>query len=268
LATGNRVAIKQALANGLRRVFAAMPPSSALFKFCRIYCNFYTGDNNSDMHTNGEAHAMRRLLPDCRIAFDVGANVGDWAKLALAINPSLNIHCFEPASATFADLRDRNFPAERVTLNPVGLGDVPSKAVLHLHTVSHVNSIHPGVGEGFADPTGTETIELDSLDTYCQRANITAIDYLKIDVEGHESWVLRGAAQMLQKRAIRHVQLEYGTGYLIAGTRLEQVFGLLAESGYTPYKIVPYGLEHHGEFRLRLETFQLSNWIFSLENLT
>lgn len=259
--------IKQALADRLRKALATVPRSRTLYKLARFYCNAYTGDNNSDMHTNGEARAMRRLLTASHTVFDVGANVGDWSKLALSIKSSLHIHCFEPASTTFEKLRVRGFPANQVTFNPIGLSDSASTATLHLHELSNVNSLHAGIGDELAAHTGDETITLDTLDAYCQRTNITSIDYLKIDVEGHELAVLRGATQMLTSRAIRHIQLEYGAGYLVAGGRLEHVFKLLREHEFKPHKITARGLEPVPNYHLGLENFQLSNWLFSLDDL-
>jgi FkbM family methyltransferase len=207
---------------------------------------------------------MRRLLPRCRLAFDVGANVGEWVAHALAINPALRVHCFEPASATFAALASRGLPADRVVLNPMGLSDRPTKAVLHLHAdVSQVNTLHPGMAATIAPETGTETVRLGTLDHYCETAGVSGIDYLKIDVEGHELAVLRGAADMIARRAVQYVHLEYSSAYVAAGARLGDVFQLLADAGYACHKILPTGLQATPHFSPDLENWQLSNWIFT-----
>jgi len=81
----------------------------------------HNGDNDINMQTNGEEALLRRALPAARIVFDVGANVGDWAAAALAINPAIELHAFEPSPTTFATLAARGLPAN-VTLVNAGLG--------------------------------------------------------------------------------------------------------------------------------------------------
>jgi FkbM family methyltransferase len=259
--------MKHALANSLRRLWAAIPQSKTLFKLCRMYVNHYTGDNNADMRTNGELRALSRLLPRCHVAFDVGANVGEWAGHALRINPNLQIHCFEPASTTYATLlaRSRDLPPGHVIANQMALSHEPGQAQLFLHGDAHdVNSLHPGATTSIAAETGAETVRLETLDRYCRDRGIDRIGYLKIDVEGHELGVLRGAAEMLSRRAIDFVQVEYSPGYLAAGAKFADVFRLLTSdpAAYRCHKILPRGIDPRPEYSTAQETFALSNWLF------
>ena len=83
------------------------------------------------MQTNGEQHLLQKILPDCSVVFDVGANVGDWAALALRINPELNIYCFEPSVATYEKLKSRGLEG-KLFLNNLGLGAVQEDRTLHI----------------------------------------------------------------------------------------------------------------------------------------
>lgn len=56
-----------------------------------------------------------------------------------------------------------------------------------------------GLRLGLAPQSREEVVRVELLNSYCQRAEIQAIDFLKIDVEGHELEVLKGAADMLAK---------------------------------------------------------------------
>ncbi len=78
----------------------------------------YEGDNNTDMTLNGELRFLRERMPAAEVVFDVGANVGDWSKLALGINPSISLHCLEPSLPAFDRLTGNSFPAT-VTCNNV-----------------------------------------------------------------------------------------------------------------------------------------------------
>ena len=267
--------IRRGLATILRRSWTVLPRSRVLFKLARMYADFYTGDNLSDMRLNGELRVLRRILPRCQTAFDVGANVGDWAALALAANPKLVIHCFEPASTTFATLTARtDLPKAQVHLNNFGLSDRPSEARLFLHAnSSDINSLYgdpeaihtaqTAAAPGVTAVTGTETIRLETLDGYCAARRIDRIDYAKLDVEGHELSVLRGARDMLARQAIQYVQVEYGNGYLAAGARFADVFRLMADCGYRCHKIAPKGAVPWPAYDLGQENFMLSNWLFA-----
>src|SRR5205085_6354632 len=86
-----------------RLAAAAMPRRSPLaFRIATKIINLYNNDNDFDMRSNGELRLARRLLPHATIAFDVGANRGEWSAAALSINPRAEIHAFEPSPATYA----------------------------------------------------------------------------------------------------------------------------------------------------------------------
>jgi hypothetical protein len=65
-----------------------------------------------------------------------------WAKFAISINPDINLHCFEPSSATYSELRGNTWP-ENVYLNNLGLGEVEGILELHIFDEkSGLNSIY------------------------------------------------------------------------------------------------------------------------------
>lgn len=255
--------MQQVLANGFRRLWSVLPRSKSLFQLSRMYVDFCNGENNPDFRFNGELLTLRRLLPKCKVAFDVGANVGDWTSEALAINPSLQVHCFEPSARTFAELSARKLPPQ-VKLNHLAFSSEPGEATLYLHeTASNLNSLYAEASSGQASVSGTETIQLQPLDDYCRSTGVERIDYLKIDTEGHELAVLRGANRMLSTHAAGYVQVEYSDGYLEAGALLRDVFTLMQGHGYRAYKITPKGLVLFEKYQSSIENFRLCNWLFA-----
>jgi hypothetical protein len=92
----------------------ALPTNAMFYRFCRRYVEHYNGEKNSDMHSNGELRWLRQVLPQCKVVFDVGANVGDWTALALSINPAIHVHCSEPSTATFQHLQARSLGGARL----------------------------------------------------------------------------------------------------------------------------------------------------------
>lgn len=246
--------------NGFIKTFVdRLPISNPLYRFCRRYVNRYDGQNNADMRSNGELHWLREVLPTCSTVFDVGANVGEWTTFALGINPKLSVHCFEPSQATYCLLEAQAFGGD-VILNQKGLGALSGECSLYVYAEgAGSNSIYQRTALNLAQ-THTEQIQVETLDEYCERQHITNIDFLKIDVEGHELDVLKGAIVMLAKGRIRRIQFEYGGTYIDARILLKDMFDLLISYGYQIYKIYPDGLRLVQRYDQRLENFQYQNF--------
>ena len=110
-------------------------------------------------------------------------------------------------------------------------------------------------------PISSEEILLKTLDAYCQEKNIQKIDYLKIDVEGHEFSVLKGGINLLQKKSIKIIQFEYGGSHIDSRTYLKDFFELLEPFDYQFYKITPKIALHVPKYKYELDNFQYSNWL-------
>lgn len=238
----------------------SLPANALLYRFCRRYVNHYNGENNDDIRSNGELRWLREVLPHCETVFDIGANVGDWTAMALSINPQLKIHCFEPSDKAFRRLRAREFGGQ-VVLNRLGLSSEVGEMTLYLfEEEAGTNSLYRREGLNIAQ-TQTEQIRLDTLDAYCQRVDVRHIDFLKLDVEGHELMVLKGSSKMLAQGGVNRIQFEYGGTYIDARILLKDMFELLASYGYRLYKIHPRELRPVDRYDQRLENFQYSNWL-------
>lgn len=114
---------------------------------------------------------------------------------------------------------------------------------------------------GLAQPKKKETIELETLDNYCSNHGITQIDFLKIDIEGHELEALKGASQLLKQGKVKVIQFEYGGTYIDARILLKDIFSLFNDLPYDLYKIYPQDLKKATMYAQNLENFQLQNWL-------
>lgn len=237
----------------------------ALYHLCQAYVNSYNGENNDDIHSNGELRFMREMLVNCHIVFDVGANVGEYAVLVLGINPGLQLHCFEPSGATFPRLLARRFPPN-VICNNFGLSSVEGERTLYVFADgAGINSLYRrhGLedGWGLAPQQRTESVRLDTIDHYCENHSVGEIDYLKVDVEGHELEVFKGALEMLEQGRIKILQFEYGGCNIDARVLLKDLFEFLQPFGYVLHKIYPQYLRRIDRYDQRLENFQYQNWV-------
>lgn len=235
-----------------------------IYQLCYRYVNFYRNDNNGNPHSNGEFNFLRNYLsnkPEL-VIFDVGANIGEWTLFAHTLNQEAEIHCFEPCSNTFSVLQKKvsNLSSQKIKVNHLALGAQSENLEMLVYgETSALNSLYNRqvLGQAMA----RESIQVDSLDIYCQRHNIKHINFCKLDVEGHELEVLKGARKMLSNEAIDLIQFEYGGTYIDARILLKDVFEFFQNFSYRLFKILPKKIQPVDSYTVDLETFQYSNWI-------
>lgn len=155
---------------------------------------FVSTDPNSPYgHEPELAHLIDLLAPDDAVFLDVGANAG-YFSVYLAVRPNFrgSIHAFEPIPASFASLRmiiDTLKCGDFVTCYENAVSDYVGIATMDPGDHGGLASIKEGkVEHGVTVPTMT----LDSL-------KLPRVDFLKVDVEGHEINVLKGAEKLISE---------------------------------------------------------------------
>jgi FkbM family methyltransferase len=148
---------------------------------------------------------IARRLPAERVdtIFDVGANVGQSSREFISAFPNATIYSFEPSPETFAKLLEGIPTCERFLPHNMGLSS--RQAMLRFDT-RRQNDMHR-IGPNQEDET-LPLVEVTTLSAFCKSSNVGKIDYLKIDTEGHDLEVLRGAQDMLAAGAIALAQAE------------------------------------------------------------
>ena len=154
------------------------------------------------------------LVPDLRIAFDVGAHEGRTAAQFLRFFPDATVYSFEPSPRTFATLMQKGGNVPRLVIENLALSDVAGRFEFHEYGDNEANSLltvdsrsASQIPVGLED-RGTTTISAVTLDEYCEKRGVENIDLLKFDVQGAELRALVGASQMLLSKRIRAIYLE------------------------------------------------------------
>lgn len=177
--------------------------------------------------------------------FDVGANVGELTLLFSRFVEGGNVHAFEASGAAYKKLEIVCAAAARrnVRLNHLALSDVKGSIRLHVYddALSGFNSqaARPLKNYGLDfEPIGVEETPATTVDDYCADKKIEQIDLLKIDVEGAEYQVMRGARRMLESKRIRCLTFEFGQTTFDMGNNPAEIETYLKEMNYKIRNIV------------------------------
>jgi FkbM family methyltransferase len=178
------------------------------------------------------------------VAIDIGANIGFFT-VALASVKNSVVHAFEPIPETFARLKANlvdNQLLEKVTLNPMAVGAEVGFVEFQKFENSPATNRLLIPGKSHPDASTTQRVRVTTLDHYCAEKNIKTIDFLKIDVEGMEPFVLQGAQALLKTRSISAMLLEICPDNLeMAGTSLAELYDVIAGVGYFPHILLSSG---------------------------
>jgi len=147
---------------------------------------------------------------DCDVILDVGATRGQFSLMSRIVMPAIPIFAFEPIP-TEAEIFRKALLGEYVQLHQVALGDKAGEAELHLSRSPDSSSLLP-IGEAqtrlfpATGEIGTLKVPVKRLDDFKPEWEKYSRILLKIDVQGFELSVLRGAVETLKNCVYIYVE--------------------------------------------------------------
>lgn len=226
------------------------------------------------IETSGERWALMNVVRRaCEgtlapVVFDVGANVGDYSLLVRRHLPQATVYAFEPATAVFEEL-SKHVSAEGDRVRPFNLGFSDAEKTVELYSytvegqeVSLISSIDLRLPTQAVEvkTRASERVRVETVDRFCEREGVAHIDFLKLDVEGHELSVLNGARRMLSEGRVSVIQFEFGPANIYSRTFFYDFWTLLADD-YRIYRIVPEGVAPITFYGEHLEVFLTTNYL-------
>ena len=247
-----------------------------LVRLARFLNNESRLDVVNDLATNGEVIVQSTILKYLKhneniCIFDIGANIGNWTHSLFehAENTSsLIVHAFEPCTDTYTTLTTNLHSwnlSGNIKSNKLALSSSVSKRPFY--------SLGPNNGtNSLSLPADTskysvEAVQTETIDSYCSRNNISHIDLIKIDTEGHDMEVIYGANNMLSSGAIDVLQFEYNHRWIYGRHFLRDAFEHLLPLGFIIGKITPKGIEFYPDWDYELETFREANYLAVKQSL-
>jgi len=217
-----------------------------IIKTCQWYAGIGSGSNPQ---TSGEKNVINLTKKKCPLIFDVGANTGQYLRMVKSIKPDAEVHCFEPMKESYKILKKQGGAICQCT----GLSDTHADKLIYYDKdkLTHASLVKYDICNY------TRLVPVTTLDNYCATFQINKIDLLKIDVEGHELSVLKGAKKIMPN--IKYIQFEFGESQINARVYFRDFWELL--KGRRIYRITKNCLYEIKEYSSRLEQFQTSNYL-------
>lgn len=144
------------------------------------------------------------------ICLDVGANIGWYSTLfQKLVGENGEVHAFEPVPPIFEHLRrnvEINEPPYNVRLNNFALGDIETDVELHIFP--DLPAGHASIGTFNRADYETFPSRMLTLNGYLEENKIENIKLVKIDIEGSELMMLKGATNLFLQENLPILEIE------------------------------------------------------------
>lgn len=192
--------------------------------------------------------AIRKIISPGDIIFDVGANIGYYTLLFSSLaGESGSIFAFEPVPRTL-DLLKINLNknprlARAVHLYEVALSNTASLITINISGNSNTGASHAAVTYETNDRGRLEAGIIDTKQFHCttgdmiwEKHGCPEIKLIKMDIEGHELYALRGMTKILSSLHSLAVFVEVRDSFLhAAGNSKEELFEFMNSLGFNSY---------------------------------
>ena len=166
---------------------------------------------------------------------DVGANAGQFSSAILSVHPNAMVHAFEPIPECFELLQCRFSGIKRFEAHSVAISDSNTSAEFEVNESSASSSLlplddtHKRMYPG-ARKTKKIRVKVMTLDSWAEGRELKGPVRLKLDVQGNEFRVLRGASRVLHR--VDYVLTEVNIGAMYKGqASFQEIHDILYRSG-------------------------------------
>lgn len=200
------------------------------------------------------------------VVIDAGANCGDWTKALLSKTKVDKLIMIEPSKAHTDSLQQiqSTISSSEIIIEQVAIGseegwcnlyydtEKSGLASLYKRDLTHINH----------EMCQVEKVKIMTLNQLFNKYNLEKIDFLKLDLEGHELQALIGVSSLLKHHKIIALSFEFGGCNIDSRTYFKDFWNLLAiEFGYKLYRILP------NKYLLALDKYSEELEIFTWQNI-
>ena len=183
-----------------------------------------------------DRRVLYSLINENYICFDIGANIGETTMNFARLAPKGKVFSFEPVPFLFQRLKTNlelnNFPS--VFLNNLAVSDKEEE----LFFEKPVDNNSAGISLNKEKSNTSQVVHSTTIDLFVSANNIDKIDFMKIDVEGFEYFVINGGLNTLKKfKPVLFIEIDNKNLSKNNSSEKELLSQLKNDLGYSLYRI-------------------------------
>lgn len=183
------------------------------------------------------------------VVFDIGANVGEYSKAVLANCSNARVFAFEPNPPAFKLLE--RMKSERLSVHNFGLGSKSQQSEIFEYEFSsgsgHATLYKDVIEKELGKSSKSEPVLIRKIDDVIEELGVERIHLLKIDTEGHELYVIQGAAAALKASMIDLIQFEFNSMNVASRVFMRDFYDLLPDFEF--FRIIRDGWVPMGPYK-------------------
>lgn len=203
-----------------------------------------------------ETQKMLLGANEADVVFDIGAFRGSVAGKYSDLFPKAIIYCFEPSESSYRRLKELYGCHQRIKTFQTAVGDRTGRTVFYLNSDASCNSLlqqlpkEKRYSSGDSEVLNAVEVDVITLDDFCKKESISRINVLKMDAEGAELSILKGASELLKRELIDLIYTEVMfIPHYKKGTQFFEQSSFLYGHGYTLFDL--YDIKRAGNGQIR-----------------
>ncbi len=215
-------------------------------ELCVSYLNLLVGKGSGTgwdkTETIATANVLRQVCPSGQpVVIDCGANIGNWTRELRSHleSDSGRWIAIEPTPENIKRLQS----LPNVEIIEAAAGEKAEELQLNIYNGgsgwTSLHQRHDSFAEGHE--FSVHTVPVITIDSVIADRGLDHVDFLKLDIEGHELFALRGSIQSLSAKRIKALSFEFGSGNVNSRTFFRDFWELLTPLGFELRRICPGG---------------------------
>lgn len=235
---------------------------SKIFYLFELFITLIQGKGYGSTSIKREVKSIKKFIKsNPNLILDIGGNKGIYTEELIKYFPNTEIHIFEP-SATNVSILHKKFKNKNITIVPNGVLDKISKVFLYADEIgSGLGSLtkrrldHYGIDFSTHEEINTIRIE----DYWRDILACREIDFVKLDIEGHELSALYGFGEAINVTKV--IQFEFGGANIDTKTFFQDFWYFFKKLDFEIHRITPFGTQKLISYKELDEFFGTTNYI-------
>jgi FkbM family methyltransferase len=183
--------------------------------------------------------ALRAAGFEPKLVFDIGSSLAEWSRVMGAVFPKAQFFLFEPLVGQKPLYEEGSLEAIEMMpssrLFKIAFADYDGEQTMYTDPSGYSSSLL--LTEPVAAIDRGVVVTVSRIDTFLEREKLPVPDLIKIDVQGAELLILKGAGRFLPKIQVIQLETWFSRGYGPETPLFHEIYAFLAEHGFLLFEI-------------------------------